>query len=122
MLIKPLRMLMFALGYLPKPGQGPSVEEEAKSNWKLTFYGLVEPEPSSADTEPTIVTSCISDNFGGYTSTARMSVECALCQILDQDKLKEQSMPTGGALTPSIAFGNVLLQRLNAIGIKSEIL
>lgn len=44
-----------------------------------------------------------------------MIVECALCIIKDYDRLPALSKQ-GGFLTPASAFGNVLVERLEATG------
>ena len=113
--------LMFALGLLPKPGEGPSEEIEAKSWWKLTLDALLHPDPSAPEKEPVKVRAEVSDNFGGYTSTARLVTESAMCLILDKEKLLNLGMPKGGVLTPAAAFREALIHRLDAIGIKFRI-
>ena len=78
--------MLFCLGSLPSPGQGPSIEEENKEWWDLTFYGSV---PFEGDQEPQIVKAHIANTTGPYTSTARTAVECAMCQVLEKERLKE---------------------------------
>ena len=111
--------MLFCLGSLPSPGQGPSIEEENKEWWDLTFYGSV---PFEGDQEPQIVKAHIANSTGPYTSTARTAVECAMCQVLEKERLKEPPLKQGGVLTPAAAFGDVLIRRLIAIGFKIETL
>ena len=53
----------------------------------------------------------------GYTETAKMVAESALCLAFDGDKL---SSP-GGILTPAVAMGEVLIERLQKAGIRFEV-
>lgn len=48
----------------------------------------------------------------GYRATALMSVECALCLALQRKQCSKQ----GGVLTPAVALGDVLVDRLNKAG------
>eukprot|EP00210_Caulerpa_lentillifera_P002009 g1926.t1 len=115
--ISMFRWLALQLGLLPRPGEGPSVEDEAKSKWELALYGLVESNLTTPDAKPVIAEAYISDRYGGYTSTARMAVECAMCEILDSEKLQTEGLAKGGVLTPATAFGDTLIDRLANIGI-----
>lgn len=90
-------------------GEGPSAEERARSFFKVTFHGT-----SGASR----VVTRVSGGDPGYTETAKMVAESALCLALDSDSL---SSP-GGVLTPAEAMGDVLLGRLQKAGIKFEVL
>ena len=107
------------MGVLPRPGQGPSIEDDDKAWWKLTLYGSVAPDEAQ---KSQVVKACIADSFGGYTSTARMVVECAMCQVLEKERLKEPPLKQAGVLTPAVAFGDVLVRRLIDRGFKIETL
>ena len=48
----------------------------------------------------------------GYNSTARMILETGLC-LLDEEKLKQAGLASGGCLTPASACGLMLADRLN---------
>jgi saccharopine dehydrogenase (NAD+, L-glutamate forming) len=48
----------------------------------------------------------------GYTETAKMLAESALCLAVDRDALPR----AGGVLTPAAAFGDRLIERLRAAG------
>ena len=90
-------------------GEGPTAEERAKGSFKVTFHGT-----SGAKR----VVTRVSGGDPGYTETAKMVAESALCLALDGDKL---SSP-GGVLTPAEAMGDLLLGRLQKAGIKFEVL
>lgn len=49
----------------------------------------------------------------GYKQTAKMATESAMCLVHDMDRLPQ----TYGVLTPSVAMGDQLVQRLNDRGI-----
>jgi short subunit dehydrogenase-like uncharacterized protein len=84
----------------PKPGEGPSAEVRAKGHWKVRFV--------AAGGEHERLVYVVADEHGdpGYASTAKMLGESALC--LARDAL---SAP-GGLLTPSVAMGQALVDRL----------
>jgi short subunit dehydrogenase-like uncharacterized protein len=90
-------------------GEGPSVEERARSFFKVTFHGT--------SGERRVVTQ-VSGGDPGYTETAKMVAESALCLALDGDEL---SSP-GGVLTPAEAMGEVLIRRLEKAGIRFEVI
>ncbi|HSN29145.1 MAG TPA: hypothetical protein VLT45_22810, partial [Kofleriaceae bacterium] len=86
----------------PQPGQGPSEEQRAAGHWRVRFV---------ADGEPFYVAE---DPAGdpGYASTSKMLGESALCLALD--KLTSP----GGVLTPSVAMGEPLVERLRRAGLR----
>lgn len=90
-------------------GEGPSAEERAKGFFSVTFHGT-----SGARR----VVTRVSGGDPGYTETAKMVAESALCLALDGDKL---SSP-GGVLTPAEAMGDALTERLQKAGIRFEVL
>ncbi len=88
---------------LPKPGEGPSKEARDRGRWKLRLYASV-----GADA----LTYVAADHADpGYGSTAKMLGESALC--LAQDTLTSP----GGVLTPSVAMGSHLAERLRSAGL-----
>ncbi|CAG9465143.1 unnamed protein product [Pedinophyceae sp. YPF-701] len=113
----------------PKPGSGPSLEQQLAGRMKYTFTGeLVGGEgaarargPAEA---PVLARASLVDSGRdpGYRSTARMALECALCMVLEGTRLDAQAAeagaPRGGFLTPASAFGDVLLGRMAAAGYK----
>ncbi len=56
----------------------------------------------------------------GYFSTARMILEAGLC-LLEEDRLKQAGLPSGGCLTPAAACGLMLADRLNHAGFTIKI-
>ena len=98
---------MRAAGRLPKPGEGPSAKERAKSAFHFVFVG------TAAESGKMLATS-VSGGDPGYTETAKMVSEAALGLLLERSKMAVPS----GVVTPSFAMANVLERRLEAAGIK----
>jgi short subunit dehydrogenase-like uncharacterized protein len=103
---------LFAVAQLPsarrwrsdriKPGEGPSAERRAKSWFSVRFVG--EGGGRRVFTE-------VSGGDPGYDETAKMLAESALSLALDD-------LPkTSGQVTPAVAMGDALLDRLGAAGI-----
>ena len=84
---------------LPKPGQGPDRKNRKKGFYNLRFYIKLEDESNT-------FAKVIGDMDPGYGSTSKMLGETAVC--LAKDLLPSSS----GVLTPSIAMGDALLNRL----------
>ncbi len=89
--------------FLPKPGEGPSPEEQEKGFYRLLFDG------HTADGKR-IQVRVTGDRDPGYGSTSKMLGEAAvsLAQELPRDALP------GGFWTPSTALARVLKPRLEA--------
>jgi short subunit dehydrogenase-like uncharacterized protein len=87
--------------WLPQPGQGPSEQQRESGSYLIEMLGK-HPSDSSADVRVTIR----GDRDPGYGSTAKMLGEAAAC--LAQDPLSS----AGGVLTPAVAMGEALLERL----------
>lgn len=102
--VPPLRSLLLRI---KKQGDGPSQNKRDKSWFKVRFVGRAG--------ETKVITE-VSGGDPGYTETAKMITESALCLALDREKLPEQA----GVLTPAIAMGQVLIERLIKAGIKFE--
>lgn len=95
---------------LPKPGEGPTREQRETG---FFVYELVGSRGSdklrarvSADRDP------------GYGATAKMLGQSALCLALDADRLPVQ----GGSWTPASAMGMALVERLNNVGVRFEMI
>lgn len=58
----------------------------------------------------------------GYWGTSRMLLEAGLCLAHDSDLLAKSGYASGGVLTPASAMGTVLMRRLQAAGVKFQIL
>lgn len=100
----PLRWLMLTLGFLPKPGQGPTAEQMEAGHLVVTGYGAGQ----NGQKAKCVMTF---NRDAGYLDTARMLAECAL--LLAE---KDPRNPDGGCHTPASAFGEDLLDRLCATG------
>ncbi len=83
----------------PKPGEGPSREEQEAGYYDVLFLG----ETGSGEQ---VRISVSGDRDPGYGSTSRMIAESALALALD-----DISTP-GGIWTPASAMGDQLIQRL----------
>jgi short subunit dehydrogenase-like uncharacterized protein len=97
--LPPTRNLLLKLS---DPGDGPSPEQRAKGWFSVKFRG----EGGGRR----IVTE-VSGGDPGYGETSKMLAEAALC--LAHDDLPERS----GQLTPAVAMGQALIDRLVAAGI-----
>ncbi len=87
---------------LPKPGEGPSPDAQLAGSFDLRFSGVT----AAGDRIHTKVTG---DRDPGYGATARMLGEAAVALLdIDHDEVG------GGFWTPSTAFGDRLLERLEA--------
>jgi saccharopine dehydrogenase (NAD+, L-glutamate forming) len=82
-----------------KPGEGPTAERRAKSWFTVRF---------DAHGGGRHVTTEVSGGDPGYTETAKMLAESALCLAFDD------LPPTSGQLTPAAAMGQPLIDRLRA--------
>ena len=85
--------------FMPKPGEGPGVKKRKNGFYNLRFYVTI-------DEKRKAFAKVIGDSDPGYGSTSKMLAESALC--LAFDKLPEKY----GVLTPSVAMGDSLLNRL----------
>ncbi len=97
---------------LPAPGEGPGPEAQAKGCFDLRLHGRT----ANGQTLRCKVTG---DRDPGYGSTAKMLGEAASMLALNLPK----SQLAGGFWTPSTAFGDPLIERLEAhAGVKFEAL
>jgi len=88
---------------LPKPGEGPDEETQAKGRFRFEITG----EGSSGARYRTTVAAPYDPGFGG---TAIMLGQCALALVEDGDRLPDAA----GVLTPAAAIGMPLVERLRA--------
>jgi short subunit dehydrogenase-like uncharacterized protein len=96
-----------ALGRLRPSGSGPSPEQREQSWFKVRFFG--ESAGSSVVTE-------VAGGDPGYTETAKMISEAALCLAFD-------NLPqTSGQMTTASSMGSALRLRLEAAGITFSVL
>lgn len=92
---------------LPKPGTGPDEKARESGFFDLRFFGRT-------DDGRAITTKVTGDRDPGYGSTARMLGETAAA-LLDPDAVRDSgSALMAGFLTPAVAFGDTLIDRLSA--------
>ncbi len=102
--LPPLRA---ALSRLWAPGRGPSAEQRARGWFTVRFEGRGGGER--------VVTE-VSGGDPGYTETATMLAESALCLAFDE-------LPhTAGQVTTAVAMGPALIDRLTAAGLRFTVL
>jgi short subunit dehydrogenase-like uncharacterized protein len=102
--IPPARRMLLKL---KSSGSGPSAEEREKAWFRVRFRAR------SGERE---VWTEVSGGDPGYGETSKMLAESALCLAFDD--LPERS----GQVTPAVAMGDALRRRLEAAGIKFEVL
>nr|MCS5580143.1 saccharopine dehydrogenase [Gammaproteobacteria bacterium] len=100
--LPPIRWLATRF-FLPKPGEGPSLEQQDKGFFDLRFFG-------SNDQGGKIIVKVTGDKDPGYGATAKMLAQAGISLCRDVDK---GSLP-GGFWTPASVFGARLFERLQA--------
>jgi short subunit dehydrogenase-like uncharacterized protein len=98
--LPPSRWLMESY-MLPKPGEGPSPEQQKNGMYDLRFHGTT----ASGNK---LITKVTGDRDPGYGSTAKMLGEAAVCLVHDIARTDV----AGGFWTPATALGDALLARL----------
>lgn len=86
-----------------KPGTGPSKETIEKGFFDFRLIAWHATDPTKQ-----LCAKVTGDRDPGYGSTAKMLAESAVCMAKDQLTSK------GGCLTPAVAMGDALLERLQA--------
>lgn len=99
----PTRLLLDRL--LPRPGEGPG--QEARDNGMFALDVVAE-TASGARYRTRVAARC----DPGYAATALMLGESALALALDDGRLPDRA----GVLTPAVALGEALAERLRAAG------
>lgn len=94
---------------LPKPGEGPS--EEARTNGMFVLDIIAD-----TDTGARYRTRVAADGDPGYAATSMMMGESVLTLVLESDDLPDRA----GVLTPAVAMGDALIDRLRAAGMTLE--
>lgn len=93
-------------------GEGPSESRRAKSWFTVDFVATTAPTSG----EPVTVHTQVSGGDPGYSETAKMIAESALCLALDAD------LPdVAGQVTTATAMGDALLKRLQDAGMVFEV-
>ncbi|MDQ6815873.1 MAG: saccharopine dehydrogenase NADP-binding domain-containing protein [Actinomycetota bacterium] len=91
---------------LRSPGEGPSLEQRATGWFKVKF---------SARGGPQAIVTEVSGGDPGYEETSKMLAESALCLAFDE-------LPdTAGQVTPAVAMGDALIDRLRNAGIELRV-
>ncbi len=88
--------------FLPKPGEGPTPEEQLNGHFEMFFHA------QSSDGSQSVKTRVSGDRDPGYGGTSRMLGEAAVC--LARDELS----CGGGIWTPASAMGQALVDRLQS--------
>ena len=101
--LKPTRDLLLKL---KDPGEGPSPEQRDKAWFKVKMVGEGGGKRVVAE---------VAGGDPGYGETSKMLAESALC--LAHDDLPDRA----GQLTPAVAMGDALTKRLQAAGIRFEV-
>jgi short subunit dehydrogenase-like uncharacterized protein len=110
LIIPPTRWLLQSF-ILPKPGQGPSKEEQLSGEYELLFTGT-----TSDGTK--VKCRITGDQDPGYGSTAKMLAQSAICLAKDVPKNTK-----GGFWTPATIMGDKLTKRLiSQAGLDFEII
>ena len=86
-------------------GSGPDESKRARSWFTVDFVG---------EGGGRTVRTKVSGGDPGYTETAKMLSEAALCLLLDDNP------ETAGQVTPAVAMGDALLTRLQAAGMRFQ--
>lgn len=100
-------------GMLPKPGQGPPLEERAERRFQSTLVAVNEAGDDIAVT--------VTGGDASFEETAKMAVEAGLALIEDSDACPGV-VSGGGFLTPAACMGATLIKRLHRAGIRFEVL
>ncbi len=102
--LPPTRSLLLKV---KNPGDGPSEDERAKNWFKVKFKAQVDGRR--------LVTQ-VKGGDPGYGETSKMLAESAMCLALDD-------LPsTAGQVTPAVAMGDKLIDRLQRAGIEFRVL
>lgn len=84
---------------LPKPGEGPSLEAQARGFFDFRSWG-------TTATGQTVRATVTGDRDPGYGSTAKMLAQAGLCLLRDLETAP------GGFWTPAALMGDALIDRL----------
>jgi short subunit dehydrogenase-like uncharacterized protein len=95
--------------FLPDPGEGPSPEQRERGSFTIRLFAESEGSPP-VQLEGTVA----AQGDPGYAATARMLSESALCLARDR-------VPARGVLTPAVAMGPALIERLRRAGMTFEV-
>ena len=109
--VRPARSLL-QRRVLPSPGEGPDRAEREAGHFRLRLIG----RGRDADGEPSRLSVRVTgDRDPGYGATARMLAESAL------ELACEERYSAGGCLTPAVALGLPLIDRLRHNGMTFDV-
>ncbi|MGE5636956.1 MAG: saccharopine dehydrogenase family protein [Nocardioidaceae bacterium] len=106
--LPPGRLLLDRL--LPAPGEGPDEAARAAGLFRMEIH-------TTTSGGARYVCRVAGEGDPGYAATAAMLGESALCLALDRHRLP----PRAGVLTPAVAMGDALVERLRAAGFRFEV-
>ncbi|MCU4582172.1 saccharopine dehydrogenase NADP-binding domain-containing protein [Acinetobacter gyllenbergii] len=99
---------------LPKPGEGPTPEQQRTGRFDLRFMG-------KTDAGQSLKIKVTGDRDPGYGSTGKMLGQAALSLAIDHAKDREKVGRNGGFWTPATMFDDRFIQRLTEhAGLKFE--
>lgn len=99
---------------LPKPGEGPTPEQQRTGRFDLRFMG-------KTDAGQSLKIKVTGDRDPGYGSTGKMLGQAALSLAIDHAKDSEKVGRNGGFWTPATLFDDRFIQRLTEhAGLKFE--
>ena len=97
---------------LPKPGEGPSPEEQENGMYDIRLYG-------ETSDEEKLAVKVLGDKDPGYGSTAKIIAEAAIC-LASNDDVRQNK---GGFYTPASCFKDALYEPLaSKAGLTFEVL
>ena len=105
-----LLIWIFKKTIFPKPGEGPSKHKMKNGFFKMKIIGFINKIRKNSVT----VTG---DSDPGYSATAKMLTESAICILLNENKIPKKY----GVLTPASGIGLILIERLKEKGISFTI-
>jgi short subunit dehydrogenase-like uncharacterized protein len=91
--------------FLPSPGEGPGEKAQEGGHFRVELR-------TTTERGRRLLAVVAAKGDPGYAATAVMLGESALCLTLDDDRLP----PGGGVLTPAVAMGDTLVERLRIAG------
>lgn len=103
-LVNPLTRFLLKNYVLPKPGQGPTLQQ--MNDGYLVIHGFGKGSNKNNQVESMLYFP----KEAGYMDTARLMVESGLCLSIEDDK--DMRIPGGGFFSPAAGMGNILLKRL----------
>ena len=109
--IPPIRWILRKT-VLPAPGEGPSEDILENGFSNVYVVGTARNKKTGTEIEPRVSHFEFKNADPGYKGTAALAVEAALCLALDLPHKSAPGLKVGGCLTPSVALGETLIERL----------